>query len=147
MIDEDKKRTRRGRRKRERGQSLVEFAMTAPILILLLVGLIEIGNGLNTYLTVLASARDAARLGSQGFVADSSLVTLVHDETDRLPNAIPSTCSGGTDAGICITHTTLSSVNTIKVKVCYSHDLLVGGMGVIPNPLPICSETAMRVAS
>jgi hypothetical protein len=111
-----------------------------------MIGLVELGNGLNTYLSILASARDAARLGAQGSASDTALMNLVGDETDRLANTIPSSCPAS-GPGICITHTTFSSVDTILVKVCYNHDLLVTGLGIIPNPLLICSQTQMRVLS
>ncbi len=88
------RRTRR-RRDGERGQSLVEFVLTAPILILMLIGLVEIGDGLNSYLTVVSAARDGARLSSQGNATDSAVVAMVAKETERIKsgggidNAIP----------------------------------------------------------
>jgi Flp pilus assembly protein TadG len=147
LTAESTGRSRRRGRRRERGQSLVEFALTAPILIMLLIGLIELGNGLNAYLTVLASARDAARLGAQGSASDTAMANLVQDETDRLSTVIPTSCGGGTAPGTCITHTTLSGVDTVRVEVCYNHPLIVTGLGIIPNPILLCSETAMRVLS
>src|SRR6476661_440897 len=57
--------SRNRRRHRERGQALIEFALTAPILLTLLLGLIEVGNGLNSYIKVVSVARDSARLGAQ----------------------------------------------------------------------------------
>ena len=51
-------------RKRPRGQSLVEFALMLPILLLLLSGLFEFGFLFTQYLAVLDSARNAARFSS-----------------------------------------------------------------------------------
>jgi hypothetical protein len=51
-------------RKRPRGQSIVEFAMMAPILLILLSGLFEFGFIFMHYLAVLDSARNAARFSS-----------------------------------------------------------------------------------
>jgi hypothetical protein len=51
-------------RKRPRGQSLVEFALMAPILLILLSGLFEFGFLFTQYLAVLDSARNAARFSS-----------------------------------------------------------------------------------
>jgi hypothetical protein len=51
--------TRRGR-----GQSLVEFTLLLPILMMLLSGLIEFGFLLNTYLDVIDAAREAARFAA-----------------------------------------------------------------------------------
>jgi Flp pilus assembly protein TadG len=61
--------SRSGRKRRgERGQSLVELALTLPVLLLLLVGVVEVGNGLNAYLTVVDAAREGARYGITGRV-------------------------------------------------------------------------------
>ena len=58
-------RRRRGRgRPRQRGQSLVEFALVFPLFILLLAGMIDFGLGLYTYMTINNAARDAARLAT-----------------------------------------------------------------------------------
>jgi len=132
------------RRRHERGQALVEFALTAPILVLLLLGLVELGNGMNSYLTVLASARDGARLGAQGAATDDDIRTLVGKETERLPNTVPSACTPGS-AGICVTRTAPLGIETVEVEVCYDHPLIVGLAGLIPDPLPMCSQTTMRV--
>lgn len=48
-----------------RGQSLVELTLTLPILLLLLMGLTEIGWYANNYLTLLDVVREAGRAGAQ----------------------------------------------------------------------------------
>lgn len=53
-----------GRAKRTRGQSLVELTLTFPILMLMLLGLVEIGWLANNYLTLLDATREAGRYGS-----------------------------------------------------------------------------------
>jgi len=49
-----------------RGQSMVELALLFPVLLILLSGLIEFGFILNQYLTLMDSARNAARFASDG---------------------------------------------------------------------------------
>jgi Flp pilus assembly protein TadG len=122
---------------------MVEFALTAPILVLLLFGLVELGNGMNSYLTILASGRDGARLGAQGAASDTDIRNLITVETARLPVTIPTACTPGS-AGMCITHSTTGGVNSVEVEVCYAHPLILSGLGVIPNPLTMCSTTTMR---
>lgn len=53
-----------GRKGRSRGQSLVEFVVILPILLIMISGLIEFGFLLNTYLDVIDAARDGARFGA-----------------------------------------------------------------------------------
>jgi Flp pilus assembly protein TadG len=48
-------------RRKTRAQSMVEFAVTLPILIALLIGMVEFGFMLNTYLSLLDATRFAAR--------------------------------------------------------------------------------------
>lgn len=49
-------------RKRDRGAQLVEFAILAPLLILLLLGIVEFGWGLAQHLDVRHKARETLRL-------------------------------------------------------------------------------------
>jgi hypothetical protein len=51
----------RGRWRKTKAQSLVEFAITLPILILLFSGMVEFGFMLNTYLSLQDATRAAAR--------------------------------------------------------------------------------------
>jgi Flp pilus assembly protein TadG len=45
----------------DRGQSLVEFALMVPILFLLIVGLVDIGQGLQAYVALGNAVRETAR--------------------------------------------------------------------------------------
>ena len=146
--------------RKERGQSLIEFAITAPVLIVLLLGLVEMGHAFNSYMTVVAASRDSARLGAQlGVTAPSSLATmrnLVVSETERLENApiptSPDNC-GTNDPGICIT----SGFGTpepggptdkwVDVRVCYNHSLIIGVPGIVDDDIKLCSNTKIRIAN
>lgn len=48
-------------RREDEGQSLVEFALTVPILLLLLVGVIDVGRGFQAYVSLGNAVREAAR--------------------------------------------------------------------------------------
>jgi len=63
---------RHRRSRKDRGANLVEFAMLAPFLILLLLGIIEFGYFLGEWNSVKHGAHEAARLAA---VNDGSLVT------------------------------------------------------------------------
>ena len=54
------------RTKGERGQGLVEMALILPFLLVLVVGVVELGVALNRQLTVVNAAREGARFGAQG---------------------------------------------------------------------------------
>jgi Flp pilus assembly protein TadG len=137
------------RRRGERGQSVIEFALMAPILMLLLLGLMEFGHGLNSYLTIVAAARDGARLGARGG-DDGSIRAMISSETDHLADAgrtaldANAVCTGD-DGGVCIDYPTVDGADAIAVRICYEHKLFIGVPG-FPNPIRMCSETTMRIA-
>jgi hypothetical protein len=76
-----------------RGQSMVEFAVTLPVIMLLAVGAIELGRGYAAAVAVSDAARDGARLaagktaagGGPGLAAICTLVT--SDLTSLVPRA------------------------------------------------------------
>lgn len=55
-------RTAGGRRRRDEGAALAEFALVIPFLVLLLVGIIEFGAALNHQISVQGAAREGARM-------------------------------------------------------------------------------------
>lgn len=63
-------RTRRGQRGRPRGQSLVEFALIFPIIVLLVAGFVEIGRAVFAYNTIANAARQGARVATVNQIAD-----------------------------------------------------------------------------
>lgn len=64
-----------GRKGRERGATLVEFAVIAPLLFLLIFGVIEFSRAVSAYTTVWTGAREGARYATTS--AESDLVPTV----------------------------------------------------------------------
>jgi Flp pilus assembly protein TadG len=131
----------RGRRIRrgESGQGLVEMAILLPLLLVLVVGVVEVASGINTYITVVNSARDGARLASKGVANDDAIRTLIVNETDRLRDPVDP------NADVTIDRTTVDGVDAVKVTVCNDHSLLLGVPLVMADQFRMCSTTAMRV--
>lgn len=63
--------TKDSKRKRHGGQALVEFALALPILLVLLVGILEVGRMLFIYSAVNNASREAARYGSAVGLTDA----------------------------------------------------------------------------
>ena len=122
---------------------MVELALVAPLLVFVILGIAEIGHGLNSYLTVVNAGRDAARLGAAGESDDSSLRELIRVETARLGNELPLPCSPG-EAGICITRSNSPAPSSVRVQLCYDHRLIVGLPVIASDSLRLCSATTMR---
>jgi Flp pilus assembly protein TadG len=59
--------------KSKAGQGMVEFALTLPLLMLLMLGIIEFGRPLFTYSAVTTAAREAARYGSAAGGLDTTI--------------------------------------------------------------------------
>ncbi len=78
---------------RLRGQALVEFALVASVLILLVVGALMFGQLLGWYHTLNNATRDAARMGAVCYDPDNDndlnehIVAIVQQRTSHLPNA------------------------------------------------------------
>ena len=75
----------RSKVRRERGQSMVELALTLPLLVVLLVGLVEVAFIGRTYLVLLEGTREGARLGARGaaIFSNDSILTLVEQDLSR----------------------------------------------------------------
>ena len=58
------------RRDRSRGQSLVEFSLVIPIILLVIVGFFEIGRAVFAYNTIANAARQGARVAMVNQLAD-----------------------------------------------------------------------------
>lgn len=63
--------TRRSRRGTPRGQTLVEFALVLPVLMLVVLGIFDLGRGVYAYNTVANAARTGARIAAVNQLPDS----------------------------------------------------------------------------
>lgn len=96
-------------RRREEAQSLVEFALIVPMLLILVFGVIDFGMGLRAYISVAAATREGARYATVG----------------NPPGAFtPGGCNGATSTTtvgrVCATINglTLTNVQNVKVETC-----------------------------
>jgi Flp pilus assembly protein TadG len=58
--------------RREHGQTLVEFALVLPVLMLVILGIFDLGHGVYAYNTVAGAARTGARVAAVNQIADST---------------------------------------------------------------------------
>lgn len=123
---------------REEGQSMVEFAMVLPVLILLLMGIIEFGRVISAYMVINNLAREGARFAAVG-KTDSQITTLLFNESATLDQE-------RLEVYFSPAYADRIKGEPLKVTVNYSVDLITP---IIPdfltNPLPISSECTMRL--
>lgn len=80
-------RKRRGSNsERSRGAVAVEFALVAPVLLLLIAGIVEFAHGYNIQISVTQAAREAAR----NFAIHSDIAQASKAGTDGAPGLTPS---------------------------------------------------------
>jgi Flp pilus assembly protein TadG len=120
----------------ELGQSAAELGIMLPLLLTLVIGVIEVNNALNAYITVVNAARDGARLGSKGGAGETEIDALVIKDLDRLPQTVAA-------SDVTVTYPTVDSVPAVKVQACYDHQTILQVPLLIPNTFRICSQTTM----
>jgi Flp pilus assembly protein TadG len=89
------------------GQSLVEFALMLPFLVLLLVGVIDLGRIYFSYMTIVNAAREGARYGAAHPPASTAEVCATGTTTDPILRRVLEESAG-------------SGVNTATMTVCRS---------------------------
>lgn len=109
-------RTRRG----ESGAAAVEFALVAPLLILLLVGVVELGRVFHAQVTVTAAAREGAR--EMAIRNDPALAL------DRVLAATPSLNPALSVGQVSITPATCASGTDVTVEIVYPVPLVTGSL-------------------
>jgi hypothetical protein len=63
-----------GKRRKERGQGLLELAVILPVLLILLMGLVELGYALRDYLVVVNASREGCRFAARGRYSDEDII-------------------------------------------------------------------------
>lgn len=136
--------------KSEKGQALVEFALSVTALVFLLLGIIDFGRVFYVYLTMDNAGRETARAVSVGKLKDTDInqyknniknyaVTSFNKNTGPL-NINPLTTSDVTPGG------SLSSGQEFELEISYNVTFLTPIIGQIwGDNRPIKNTTTMRV--
>ena len=145
---------------RRPAQSLVEFALIAPVLIAVLFGIIELGLVFNIYTSLTNSAREGARAGSV-FQVTAPLLTSSDAsaaDTQRLAyitTVINNTANPTIDPATELTVNVLylpatpattnlyRSGDTVTVQITYPHQLFFGLLG--PQVINVQATSSMRI--
>lgn len=148
----------RSGRRRRRGQSLVEFALVLPLMLLLIMGVVDFGRGI----FALNEVADAAREGGRTGIVNQTLSDIRARAAEQaialgIPTAPPASCpaTGGPPpgvAGICIAIldpdgttgacTTTPAVGClVVVSVKTTFTALTPIIGNIIGPRPLSSTT------
>jgi len=125
-------------RKKEEGQALVEFALVLPILLIVLLGIVVIGQIFFSYMIIQSASRDGARYGSVG-ATETEINQAINDKTKTLTQ-------GNLTVTIYPEQNLRKRGEQIKVSIDYNVPLYTPmWKNILPNPFPISVETVMRI--
>ena len=124
-----------------RGQSLVEFALIIPILLLLLMGILDLGRAISAYNSVSNAARSAARVAvvdqnasvvDQAAIDEAFGLDLEPDDVDFNPNV-----NGDSPCRL--------QVCEVEVSVEYTYEAATPIIGNIVGPITVRSVTRLPI--
>jgi hypothetical protein len=133
----------KARQKGEKGQSLVEFALVAPIFFLVLFAIVDFGMAFHAWITVTNSAREGARLGAvRASAADIEI--RVRDTASTLDDG---------NLSVSVTNAEGDPGESVVVDVTYDYSLItpLGGLmgmvggGAIGDSFTLSSTADMRL--
>ncbi|HEX9060397.1 MAG TPA: TadE family protein, partial [Clostridia bacterium] len=104
-------------KKSRHGQALVEFAVILPMLILLVMGIVQFGMMLGSYLSLQNAVREGARAGITGSTNDEIKGVIISTSPTLEPGKLIITI---TPSG-----TLRTSGDTLTVKLTYNYNLTV----------------------
>jgi len=129
--------------RRQRGAAAVEFALIAPLMILLTLGIIDFGLYVSEVSVVGNAAREGARAGSLG-ATSSEINTVVTSSLSALPSA-PTTTSVTCrkPVGACASYADAISGGTTIIQITRTHAWLTPiGFG---TSIAIVRSSEMRI--
>jgi Flp pilus assembly protein TadG len=153
----------RSSRSARRGQSLVEFALVLPLILLLIMGVIDLGRGIFAFNEVSNAAREGGRTG----IVNQTLSDIRARAAEQaialgIPTSAPASCpaSGGPPpaaAGICVvivqpdgspggscsTTPAIGCIVVVSVKTTFT--ALTPMVGNIIGPRPLVSTTRQTI--
>lgn len=120
------------RNRRRPGQALVEFALIAPVLILIFAGVLDLGRVFFTYEAAINAAREAARYCALYYAQSPDLNVVVEDEMGvaSLPSGASVTASPTCDSSSLVQGQPVTVSVTLPVAVPLFSGI-VGGSGSV----------------
>ncbi len=122
-----------GRRHKERGDSLAEFALIIPVLLLIVIAILDFGRAIYAYSVVSNSAREGARYGVIEGHTDAGIETRVRESAVGLDQS--------QFTRIDVTRT----ITTVNVVVGYNFELITPLVAQVigRSSIPLASSATM----
>ncbi|MGM0881731.1 MAG: TadE family protein [Bacillota bacterium] len=123
--------------KNQQGQSLVEFALLLPLLLLLICGIVDMGRLMFAYVSLNMTAQETVRLGGLG-KGDAEIVSYAQNHVN---------IGDGTEMKVTIApvESVRSPGDDVKVTLTYTLPLITPIMkAIIPEPV-VSANSTIRV--
>ena len=115
----------------EKATSLVEFALILPVLLIMTLGVIDIGRAFQTYIVLLGGARGWRLLAEHQ----------PQRQCRRRPTSLSAAQSVGlTSADLTVTSTTITGSQVMRVRVQHNFHLLLGLMPQVDIPMTVSAS-------
>jgi Flp pilus assembly protein TadG len=121
----------------DRGQTMVEFALVVPVLLLVVFGIIQFGMLYNDYITLTDATRVGARKGAVSRTAANPAALAEAATRAAAPGLKPA------NFGVTVTATAWAPGADITVEATYPYDVNI--MGVVVASGTLRSKTVERV--
>lgn len=122
---------------RERGAAMVEFALVFPLLIVLIMGIVEVGRAYHVQTSLSNAAREGVRTMALGnnataarTAAKNAATTLSPPLTDAQLTISPATCTSGAQVTMTVKYTT-SYITALPGMVGVGNSLTLTGKGTM----------------
>jgi Flp pilus assembly protein TadG len=124
--------------RKNNGQSLVETALTLPIILFLLMAILDFGMAMNNYILISNAAREGARAAAVGS-SDNEIRTLISNYTSELNNQ-------NITVSITPSDSTRKKGDEISVLIKYQYSLITPIAGkIFGNSILLQKSTNMRM--
>lgn len=117
---------------------MVELALVLPLLLFIIMGSLDMGRILHSYLVITNASREGARLGSVGG-SDAAI-------RQRVKEVAPTLKLTDDTIGILPAEENRKPGAALTVRVSYALELVTPFLNrLLPNPFPLTAATTMRV--
>lgn len=128
----------RGVLKNEKGQSMVEFALILPVLLLIVIGIIEFGFMFSDYLSLTNASRETVRFVSLG----GSNTQAIERAKEVAVNLDPLKMNISFDP----VSEARERGDTVKVKITYEYEFITPFIGtILGDSITLEADAVMRV--
>lgn len=118
---------------KEHGQSLVEFALILPVLMLLILGVIDLGLGFKTYISLTNAAREGARSITIYPSKQDRALERVRAEATEVGLTDGVFVEGGYIVSFVPNQTNYAAGEKVTVQIDYDYELLFGSLTGLPK--------------